>query len=152
MKDMRERKLAEAKKLRGEAVAAKAVSASVCNLAPVVGQELEALVQLKVQSGALAGVWAKARKAAAGNEELNDDGQAIAAMAAMLTAHSRTAAQCIKEHGEQLRDKSAAMIGKADAIEELVAEVMAAQPEDTETETPPDSGNGVPEGATEPEP
>jgi hypothetical protein len=144
MDDLRERKLAEAAGLRTQSAAATAIGVSVCNLAPVVGQELEALVHMKVHTGTLATAWATALESATKNEDFDEATRTTAALAAMLVAHSRAAAQCIREHGEQLRAKGAGMVGKADAIEELVDEVLARD----------ESGNmkEPPEGACEPEP
>ena len=127
--DLRERKLVEVVELRKQADAAKAIGASVGNLAPVVAQELEALVRLQANSGVLIAVWARAREAAAKNETLGEDAQMVAALAAVLMAHSRAAGKFVMEHGEQLREKGATLIGKADAIEELVTAMPEQQEE-----------------------
>jgi hypothetical protein len=136
MDGLRERKLAEVEDLRRKSEAARAVGESVCNLAPVVGQELEALVQVKLQAG-MAEQWDKAKEAASKSEALGEMDPEIGALMAMLIAHSRAAAQCIREHGEQLMHQGASMSGKAEAIEELVAEMSDDAPQEGADEAEP---------------
>lgn len=129
---LREQKLTEAGELRKQADAAQAIGASVCNLAPVVAKELEALVSMKVQTMALDKEW-EAALAAARNSGTDETKQQLAALGSLLILHSREAGKRIMEHGEQLKHLASSKVGKAEAIAELVSELMPQQ-EDAQQE------------------
>lgn len=130
---LRKRKLVEVEDLHKQAFAAAGVGRSLRGLAPVVRNELQSIVGMKLSQGLLAEEWKRAQEAAE-KSDVEDSEKLLAAVSMMLVKFCDEAGKRVMEHGDILVAKHSELVGKANGIAEMIDE-LAPVAEDDEADS-----------------
>lgn len=118
----RDKQAKEIDHLRLQSKAATGVGNSLRSLAPVVANELRAVIGMKAQQGALSAEWSAALEAAAKSDAAPED-ESLAALSIMLAGFAGEAGKRILSHADILLTKAGELEGQATGIEATLADI-----------------------------